>query len=503
MSKYNELIQIKYLGVFLTKEALIELLDTSILKQGEFAIAVYRMYTILLIGTSASYKIVYDEGDDTTLKSDGHIPMINSYFPEFDNDIVTKKYVDDNIKSIPQLIVKIVDSLPEIGEILTIYFLTVPSEDNLNNYEEWMWIDNSWERIGSTTIDISTKEDIKNKVQNVEPSTTNYPSTSAVRDYITQQLQITNNALISLINSSKQLKEQLTVAGVTVGNLTSGKVFNAGTDIEYILRTMLIKELFPTRTLPSLNIISTPVAMIDECGTNIQSIQVDLLFNPGLYNNNGWTTPVQPEYGSTGVAVTSSATLNFNNKQYNVTLTNNIGSVQLQQNIILVEGIMPLTSSVTYSGSTNVPISNLSNPVSSINIPSGTATSNIINFIGYRRYWYGSKNIITSFPDSASVRNLGTTTSNSGLNCTKTTVITISMNIGDKQAYIIFPVSVGLIKDVKSAANSGNSILASITKLSNTNVEGLYSFASIPYNVYVYNAPDGILGTDILTITLK
>lgn len=51
--------------------------------------------------------------------------------------------------------VQIVQSLPKSGGNHTIYF--VPSSDTgeTNYYDEFMWVDNAWEKIGSTEIDLS------------------------------------------------------------------------------------------------------------------------------------------------------------------------------------------------------------------------------------------------------------------------------------------------------------------------------------------------------------
>lgn len=58
--------------------------------------------------------------------------------------------------------IKIVEILPDEGEDMTIYFVPSSDPDLENVYKEYMWIDEQWEMIGSTEIDLSdyyTKEE--------------------------------------------------------------------------------------------------------------------------------------------------------------------------------------------------------------------------------------------------------------------------------------------------------------------------------------------------------
>ena len=69
----------------------------------------------------------------------------------------TKTEVDSIIAKIDQFKVKVVDTLPETGEELTVYL--VPKDSSLqeddNVYDEYIWTDGKWEHIGDTKIDLS------------------------------------------------------------------------------------------------------------------------------------------------------------------------------------------------------------------------------------------------------------------------------------------------------------------------------------------------------------
>ena len=51
--------------------------------------------------------------------------------------------------------VLVVDELPEEGEPLTIYFVPAEDASQENIYNEYMWVEDEWELIGSTEIDLS------------------------------------------------------------------------------------------------------------------------------------------------------------------------------------------------------------------------------------------------------------------------------------------------------------------------------------------------------------
>lgn len=54
----------------------------------------------------------------------------------------------------------VVEELPTTGEDNTIYLVPKSSSKTNNYYDEYMYIDSSWELIGNTEIDLSTKQDI-------------------------------------------------------------------------------------------------------------------------------------------------------------------------------------------------------------------------------------------------------------------------------------------------------------------------------------------------------
>jgi len=83
--------------------------------------------------------------------------------PSSNMDVTTKKYVDDKISNdiataignINQFEVSIVTDLPTTDiDTHTIYFVS-NNGTNQNIYDEYMYINSNWEKIGTTDIDLS------------------------------------------------------------------------------------------------------------------------------------------------------------------------------------------------------------------------------------------------------------------------------------------------------------------------------------------------------------
>lgn len=72
-----------------------------------------------------------------------------------DDHVPSSKAVKAYIGSIPQFDKQIVDTLPATGEDNIIYLVPNTLSENENARVEYMWINNAWEKIGDTTVDLS------------------------------------------------------------------------------------------------------------------------------------------------------------------------------------------------------------------------------------------------------------------------------------------------------------------------------------------------------------
>lgn len=74
-------------------------------------------------------------------------------------DYATTEYVTRSIAaaiaSVKNVRIEISESLPENGESNVIYFVPMKNPSDSNFYEEWVWINKSWELIGTTQVDLS------------------------------------------------------------------------------------------------------------------------------------------------------------------------------------------------------------------------------------------------------------------------------------------------------------------------------------------------------------
>lgn len=75
--------------------------------------------------------------------------------PTEDTNPATKKYVDDALGSITGVKFEVVESLPTTGEAGTIY-LIAHAHGEKDIYDEYIWVTDKFEKIGSTDIDLSS-----------------------------------------------------------------------------------------------------------------------------------------------------------------------------------------------------------------------------------------------------------------------------------------------------------------------------------------------------------
>jgi len=164
----------------------------------------------------------------------------SSVVPTTNNQLVNKKYVDDSVAAIETTTREIVQTLPTQDiDTDTIYMVPKSTPGTQNVYDEYMYINNSWEKIGDTEIDLSNyiakdnttaytptgdyepstkkyvddavanidvsgKEDKTNKTTTVTSSSTDtqYASAKAVYDYVEGRLGDIDTILTEILNGS-------------------------------------------------------------------------------------------------------------------------------------------------------------------------------------------------------------------------------------------------------------------------------------------------------------
>ena len=111
----------------------------------------------------------YTEDETDTLLSgkadSSDIPDVSSFITKAVNDLTnyytksetyTQTEIDNMVSAIPKFAIEVVSSLP-VQDIspTTVYLLTVQSGEQGNMYDEYIYVGNTWEKLGTQTIDLS------------------------------------------------------------------------------------------------------------------------------------------------------------------------------------------------------------------------------------------------------------------------------------------------------------------------------------------------------------
>lgn len=171
-------------------------------------------------------------------------------------NFATKTYVSDLVGT-NGMKYEVVDSLPESPTTSTIYLVSNSDEDSENIYDEYMWINEAWEFIGSTSTDLSqyyTKTEIDNKTNiinqditaltsdiNILNSWVNTQFDPDVRNIIDEEVTQDIDNLTTTVNN---LSNQITSGSKYIyedgnGDLVIAKEGNLGRFVAHSDRTSL------------------------------------------------------------------------------------------------------------------------------------------------------------------------------------------------------------------------------------------------------------------------
>ena len=175
-----------------------------------------------------------------------------------------------------------------------------------------------------------------------------------------------------------RITEDITVTGVTVGELTNGTVIKAGEDIMSVLRKMLVKEIGVTATLPYVTLSGDQSGMYEK-GTvftdkTYTATLVDGVFTgkPGyVYTKNAGCKPVYVSWhGVTGE-------------------TSEEHPYQIKANTFTLLEPTSITAKIIYDDSTVIPKTNLGND-DPCKISTGVAVpSSSILYTPQLKWWAG------------------------------------------------------------------------------------------------------------------
>ena len=140
------------------------------------------------------------------------------------NDLVTSDKSTWSSEKIQAMIadagfaVAIVAELPATGDPHTIYFILKSDSSTGDIYDEWMYINNNWEMVGNTQIDLSDYA----KISDVDASL----ALKADKSYVDSSLAL--KADKSYVDSSLALKQNLLSAGQNIAIDASNNISALG-----------------------------------------------------------------------------------------------------------------------------------------------------------------------------------------------------------------------------------------------------------------------------------
>lgn len=278
--------------------------------------------------------------------------------------------------------------------------------------------------------------------------------------------------------------EDITVTGVTVGNLANGATIPAGTDIMSLLAQMLAKELGVSATKPSAKLAGDSNQTV-ETGSVLSGKTYTATYTDGKYTGvSGYSYSLTAGCAPTGCTwsgVTGTETVSGN-------------VYTLAADDITVNSSVTIKATIAYGDASNVPVTNFGNDVTSGLITSGSAATSTITYTPSLKWWIGSSE--SKFEDmtwdSAGVRGLSL--ASQWVNATEAVVV---FPKGAKQQVIAIPAS----KSFTAKDGAGSDITGTFNLTADVTVTcgGTHTES---YKIYVAPANAGLAADSKATITL-
>lgn len=278
--------------------------------------------------------------------------------------------------------------------------------------------------------------------------------------------------------------DELTVTGVTVGNLANGTKIPAGTDIMSLLTQMLAKELGVSATKPTAKLAGDSSQTV-ETGSVLSGKSYTATYTDGKYTGvSGYSYSLTAGCAHTGCTwsgVTGTETVNGN-------------VYTLAADDITVDSTVTIKATIAYGAASNVPVTNFSNDVTSGLIGASSAATSTITYTPSLKWWVGSSE--SKFEDvtwdSASVRGLSLASQ-----WVSATSAAVTFPKGAKQQVIAIPASNSFT--AKDGAGSDITNTFNLTADVTVTCGGTHTEA---YKIYVAPANAGLAADSKATITL-
>jgi hypothetical protein len=251
--------------------------------------------------------------------------------------------------------------------------------------------------------------------------------------------------------------------------IRQNSVITAGTPIETILKTLLCQERKPaSASVPKLNVTvsGNAPASLQYVGSTVTINKFTMYESNGVFNNNGWTTPTQPQPVYSGTLTYNMSTTGFSGYvleteskgevyKMSPTTTSFTTNIPAQSNIVVGSGLnkVTITGTFNYNAPENYPITNLSTECTSTGSWSSGATSGTtsISITGVRPTYTNGTQLTTSTQYGKDTFTHGTTSTTMNIMDTYTKgttgVITIGFGALDQSngVYVELPSNITLV----------------------------------------------------------
>lgn len=278
--------------------------------------------------------------------------------------------------------------------------------------------------------------------------------------------------------------DELTVTGVTVGNLANGTKIPAGTDIMSLLTQMLAKELGVSATKPTAKLAGDSSQTV-ETGSVLSGKIYTATYTDGKYTGtSGYSYSLTAGCAPTGCT--------WSGVTGTETVAGNVYTLAADD--ITVNSTVTVKATIAYGAASNVPVTNFGNDVTSGLITSGSAATSTITYTPSLKWWVGSSE--SKFEDmtwdSAGVRGLSLSSQ-----WVSATSATVTFPKGAKQQVIAIPAS----KSFTAKDGAGSDITGTFSLTADVTVTcgGTHTES---YKIYVAPANAGLAADSKATITL-
>lgn len=153
--------------------------------------------------------------------------------------------------------IEIVQTLPQVGESKKIYLIPATDPSTGNSYDEYMWINNQWEKIGSTAIDLTnyyTKSQVDSAISTEDTSLKNYTDYGLI---LKQDKMGFNNIIhIQKADYDSLPTKDSSIGYVVVDNLKYEKIISTGPGrVSAPSRKFILVSSDGTKLFDALNLV--------------------------------------------------------------------------------------------------------------------------------------------------------------------------------------------------------------------------------------------------------